>query len=81
MKKHPALKRDAFGIEVRRERPPGYRGLTSEPLRETEKAVQVEYYRWLLWLPKSQLLRVDNQLWAPLHSIQAAKDHDSATCA
>jgi hypothetical protein len=81
MKTCPALKRDTFGIQIRRERPRGFLGLTSEPLRETEKAVQVEYYSWLLWLPKSRLLRVDNQLWAPRHSVEAAKDHESATCA
>jgi hypothetical protein len=79
VKEHPAPKRDAFDIQVRRERPRGFLGLTSEPLRETEKAVQVEYYSWLLWFPKSQLVRVDNQLWAPRHSVEAAKDHESAT--
>lgn len=72
------MERDPFGIEVRGLRPSGWRGLTSEPVRATDKAIQCRYYGWLLWLPKARCLRVDGQLWTPLANIEAAKDHESA---
>lgn len=78
MKETPHLRRDEFGIEIRDHKPRGWHGLTGEPVRETQKAVQVPYYGWLLWLPKARCFRVDDQLFTPRESIENAKDHDSA---
>lgn len=78
VKEGPALRRDAFGIEIRSYRPRGWRTFTSEPHRETEKAIQLEYYGWLLWVPKSRCFRVDDTIVAHLSVVEEAKDHPSA---
>jgi hypothetical protein len=74
----PALRRDRFGIERRNQKPRGWRTATSEPVRYTDNAVQVEYYRWLLWLPISGCVRSPDGIHAPLRLIEYAKDHDTA---
>jgi len=78
----PGLKKpvvDKWGIRIAdyAERPFRY-GLTSDVVRETEKAVQIDYYSWRLWLPKATVRRVDGKLYGQIRLINEAKDHDSA---
>lgn len=71
-------KADAPRIKVQAERPAGYREL-GEIRQKTEKAVQVEYHSWLLWIPKKALVKVKNGPYtAPAWAIDSAKDHPSA---
>ena len=78
MLEHKTLLRDCYGIEIRKSKPRNWRELTSEPLRETVKAVQCRYYSWLLWFPKKRLLRIDGGIYASLDSVEASKEHKSA---
>jgi hypothetical protein len=71
------LRKDEFGIEIRRTRPRGWLTMTSEPLRESDDHIQVEYYRHLLTLPKSRCLRVDGQLVVDRETVAEAKDDPS----
>lgn len=77
MKRGPGYREDPHGVEIRTTKPRGWCWLTSEPVRETEKAIQVEYYRHLLWLPKAVVLRVDDVLCVDRKFISAAQDHPS----
>lgn len=72
------MTRDTYGIEVRNHRPRGWRTLTGEPVRETAKAVQCAYYAWLLWLPKSRMVRTSEGLHCHVDTIDASKAHQSA---
>jgi hypothetical protein len=72
------LRRDDFGIEVRQNRPRGWRTFTSEPVRQTDTAIQIEYYDWLLWGPKSRCFRVGEDIVTHISVVEAAKDHESA---
>lgn len=68
----------AVKIKVRAERPAGYR-ILGAVVAETDKAVRVSYYDWLLWLPKSAVVRVRRgPLTAPAWAIDEAKEHASA---
>lgn len=72
------MSRDRYGIEMRNNRPSGWRTLSGEPVRETAKAVQCAYYSWLLWFPKSRLVRTTEGLHACIDTIDASKAHVSA---
>lgn len=69
---------DPYGIREKVYRPRGWRGLTGEPIRQTEKAVQVPYYKWVLWLPKFRVVRTAEGLFAPIEAIDESKAHESA---
>ena len=60
-------------------RPPGYRGL-GKILDKTPKAVQVSYYKWVLWLPRKAVRRIRGVeiYFAPSWAIESAKEHPSA---
>jgi hypothetical protein len=70
---------DDWGIKVMplKLKPFNY-GFTSDVVRETAKAVQLDYYKWRLWIPKSCVRRVNGQLFGSIDAINRAKDHDSA---
>jgi hypothetical protein len=61
-----------------RYRPPGYRTFTGPPQAKTEKAWQMPYYRWLLWIPLSTIRIVDGDFCVPAWTVDTARDHPSA---
>ena len=78
----PGLKKPEFdewgiGICDYAEQPFRY-GFTSDVVRETEKAIQVDYYTWRLWIPKACVRRVDGALYSGIAIINESKDHVSA---
>ncbi len=78
----PGLKKpatDEWGIKTADyATPPFNYGFTSDVVRETDKAVQVDYYTWRLWVPKATVRRVDGKLYGQIRLINEAKDHSSA---
>lgn len=78
----PGLKKpvtDEWGIKIADYAEPPYKyGFTSDVVRETEKAVQLDYYTWQLWIPKATVRRVDGKLYGQIRLINEAKDHSSA---
>ena len=68
-------------IKIRdvKERPAGYR-ILGNVVNETPRAVQVTYYKWILWIPKKAVRRIreTKALAAPLWAIESAKEHPSA---
>jgi hypothetical protein len=64
-------------IRRRSLRPRDYREL-HEPVAETDKAVRFRYYAWLIWIPRSALVKVGDVYTAPPWAIDSAKEHASA---
>lgn len=71
------LKQDENGVRISSERPKNYRWCGT-PLEAREKSVLVDYYGHLLFLPKSVVFSVDEQIVAPDWAIQSAKDFNEA---
>ncbi len=64
-------------IRQRRTRPSGHREL-HEPVGETDRAVRFRYYAWLIWIPRTALVKVGDAYTAPDWAIGSAKEHASA---
>ena len=79
MSRKATLQKDDRRTPIRKRtlRPTGYREL-HEPVAETDKAVRLRYYAWLIWIPRSALVKVGETYTAPAWAIDSAKAHPSA---
>lgn len=64
-------------IRRRKYRPAGHR-ILHEPVAETDSAVRFRYYAWILWIPRSALVKVGAEYTTPAWAIDTAKEHPSA---
>lgn len=65
-------------MKTQNDRPPGYR-ILGKALKRQEKAIQFEYYGWMIWIPKTAVVKVRRGPYtAPAWAIDSAKEHGSA---
>jgi hypothetical protein len=61
-----------------KDRPKNFRWMTGGPLQKREKAWQMPYHDWILWIAVSALVQVEDQYAAPQWALDSSKQHPSA---